>query len=59
MGSVQSTSTFPYFRWYLTPSIDDVLSEDESAKHLAEHNNTSSEQAAVRNPKDGALPSTE
>lgn len=31
MGAVESSANFPFFRFRLTPGIDEVLNEDELA----------------------------
>jgi hypothetical protein len=45
--AVESSASFPFFRFRLTPSIDEVLDEDELAEHEAEAARTAAERQAM------------
>jgi hypothetical protein len=51
MGAVESSASFPFFRFRLTPSIDEVLNEDDLA---AEYEAQAARAAAERQAVDAA-----
>ena len=51
MGAVESSANFPFFRFRLTPGIDEVLNEDELA---AEYEAQAARAAAERQAVDAA-----